>query len=534
MLSKIKSNHLNPLNSLPWKVQDENSCAEQTMDMEWLSCQPMLPFLVPMISPHLLYRSLMSYGLEESHDVVQWIRGKQLQKVLDFDIWENSDDLESQDISIRQILSWIRIWLDISPEFAAERFFELEEETIVLVLSKLFEIMPVGINNTIDDMCTEWQQTPDKRFFVKSQFQELDDEFFLLRSFVASLYAVDVNYAGSAFSYASMLVRQESLESGLKWRAGRLADQGFISKEEALKILAPKKWGDLKKLGLNVKAYAGLDQEEEMESIVHLLSEMTPEDGIHYMRLALSHESIKQIAGNSDTDPEHFYQDEDFLLTAAEQISEKAKSLLIKAQSLTASQSNSRESSCEKRLLIESVLFQIAQNDMEKSTTLKARLSRLSNTIVSASDSCSFDENTIERALAVTRGLLNIGLEICFALPSEIGLECDQYKNQIENGLAFLDQLGPEYLFQLGWNCLLNLKNQIPKEAISKWEQEQGHPSAELDVTLTALKNFIPMYPKTLDVKSGKMPTYVTQEVRPFESLADVESAKLFFKNLEI
>lgn len=534
MLSKIKSTHMSPLNSLPWKVQDENPCSENTMDMEWLSCQPMLPFLVPMISPHLLYRSLMSHGLEDSVDVVQWIRGKQLQKVLDYDIWENADELETQDVSIRQILSWIRIWLDISPEFAAERFFELEEETMVLVLSKLFEIMPVGINNTIDDMCTEWQQTPDKRFFIKSQFQELDDEFFLLRSFVASLYAVDVNYAGSAFSYASMLVRQESLESGLKWRAGRLADQGFISKEEALKILAPKKWGDLKKLGLCVKAHAGLDQDEEMESIVHLLSEMTPEDGIHYMRLALSHENLKQIAGNSDTDPEHFYQDEDFLLTAAEQISEKAKFLIIKAQSVAMIKGNNRENSSEKKLLIENVLFQIAQNDMEKSASLKSRLSRLSNIIASASDSCSFDNETIGRALAVTRGLLNIGLEICFALPSELGLQCDQSKNQIENGLTFLDQLGPEYLFQLGWNCLLNLKNQIPKETNSQLEQKQNYPSAELEVTLTALKNFIPMYPKTLDIKSEKMPTYVTQEVRPFESIADVESAKLFLKNLEI
>jgi hypothetical protein len=522
MLSQTKSNELDPLRSFPWKVQEENSCATGLIDIEWLSCQPMLPFLVPMISTQLLYRSLLAHGMEESLDVIEWIRGKQLQKILDFDIWEKSEELSSDDISVKQVLGWIRIWLDIAPDFAAERFFELEEETIVLTLSKLFEIMPVGLNNTIDDMCDDWQQTPDKRFYIKMNFNELDDDFYLLKSFVASLYGTDPSYAGSTLSYASMLIRQESLETGLRWRSGRLADQGFVSKEDALQTLSPKKLGDLKKIGLNVKFRQHMDQDEELEAIAAFLSKMSPEDGIHYMQLALSTETIKQIAGNSDTAVEQFYQDEDFLLSATEQIAGKAKELLLKMQSQQAQQNSNR-------LLIEKIFSFISKNNIEKSSLLKERLAHLSNTIVSVATN-SFDNDVINRSLAVTRGILNIGLEICLAIPSEFGLDLDKTKNDMENGAVFVETVGPEFIFQLGWNSLLNLKNQIPKGI----DMEYGKLSNELHVTLTALKNFIPMYPKTLDVRSEHVPTYVTQEVRPFETLSDIENAKLFIKSMEI
>lgn len=519
MLLEQKSALLNPLRSLPWKTSHSNACQADLIDMEWLSSQPMLPFLVPLISPQLLYRSLMAHGMEDSLDVIQWIQGKQLHQILDYDVWEYSKDLQTPDIGVGQILNWIRLWLEIGSEFAAERFFELEEELIVLALTKLFEIMPVGINSTVDDMCDGWDQTPDKRFFIKSSFQEMDDDFYLLKSFVAALYATDLAFAGSVFSYAAMLIRDEALEEGVRWRAGRLADQGFVSKEEALKTLGAKKRGDLKKIGFQSNFNIHNAHEDEHDAIVKLLSKMEPEEGIHFMTLALTGDALKEIAGNSDTSIEHFYQDEDFLLTASKQVLQKCQNMLTAVMSKKAQESMPR-------LLIENVFSEFNQSHFDIAVQLKERLARIANTMTSVSEH-QFDEDTISRSLEVSRGFLNIGLEICLAIPSEFGLCFESNANEIEKGVACLQQAGPEFIFQIGWNAVINLINQIPR---IKLENALDLPS-ETQIALSALKNMIPMFPKLWD--GNPADHQLDQSVRPFETFSDLEKVKLFVKSLE-
>ena len=111
---------------VPWKPSSENSLAPALLDIDWLIAQPLLPFLAQTAPAHLLYRSIMAHGMEDSVEVLEWIRGEQLQKILDFDIWENSYEFQVPDISANKFLSWLRVWLEIEPEFAAKRFFELE------------------------------------------------------------------------------------------------------------------------------------------------------------------------------------------------------------------------------------------------------------------------------------------------------------------------------------------------------------------------------------------------------------------------
>lgn len=150
-----------------------------------------------------------------------------------------------------------------------------------------------------------------------------------------------------------MLVRQEALDDGLRWKASRLADQGFVSRDEALKVLSPKKFEVLKKsiqeakeleekrikASFKVKedSVSLPDKNEDIEpelfdSVVHFLSVLEPEEGVRYMQLALGNEAVKQITGSQNISPEYFYEDEDFISEIAEKIILKCKKILSRVE----------------------------------------------------------------------------------------------------------------------------------------------------------------------------------------------------------
>ena len=50
-------------NRIPWKPSLDNPLAPALLDIDWLTAQPLLPFLAQVAPAHLLYRSIMSHGM---------------------------------------------------------------------------------------------------------------------------------------------------------------------------------------------------------------------------------------------------------------------------------------------------------------------------------------------------------------------------------------------------------------------------------------------------------------------------------------
>ena len=576
-------------NSVPWKPSIENPLAPALLDIDWLTAQPLLPFLAQVAPAHLLYRSIMSHGMEDSVEVIEWVRGEQLQKMLDFDIWENSFEFQTGDISVSKFMSWLRIWMEIGPEFAAKRLLELEEETIVLIISKIFEIIPEGVSQVTEDMRENWWQSADNKFFLRIR-DESDDAFELLKPFVDSLYQYNGRIAASIFAHSAMLVRQESLEFGLRWKAARLADQGFVSKDDALKILAPKKLETIKQSikeakELERKRNEALEKSsfrkaaslidnnstidpELYENVVHFLSTLDPEEGVRYMQLALGIDTLKQITGSQNIDPEYFYEDEDFISESAENIIKICNKMLIRSEVV-----NSRTLN-KQNLLIEQTFYEFINRDLDKALHLKDRVARLSNIFVSGLMS-SIDNDALGRSIAIVRGVLNIGLEICLLSPDEYGLELDNKLNELDKSISCLQMLGPEYLFHLGWNILISLQKDLSKEivkidlnhikykgklkslrkvfisdsssleiSLEKLVENQRYPDistwlasiesdipTELFLVLEAFFGRVPMCSELLSVDkiNGAMKVHTT--FKPFETLNEIEKAKVFINN---
>ena len=571
----------------PPKVNQGNMLAPTLIDFDWLAYQPMLPFLTQVLPAHLLYRSLLAHGFEDSLEVIEWIRGEQLQKILDFDLWEKSFEFEIEDISADKVLSWLQVWLAVGSEFAADRFLELEEETICLILSKIFEIIPEGVTHITEDVRENWWLTPDNKFFLRIR-ENADESFEILKPFLDCLYAHDIRLAGSLFAYSCMLVRQETLEKGLRWRANRISDQGFISAEEARRVLAPKKIIDLKKSVEEAKnieiertkainkfsKFLFIDNDnspkiefspEELDSVVKLLTSFEPEDGVKFMNIALGQEKLKTLVGFSNISPEQMYDDEDFINETAENILSVAKNVVLNLEFRSASKE-------EPHLLIEKAILLIAEEDKQKLSNIKESIAYLANCVTSGIES-SFNYKSIANSVLVTRGAINIGLELCLKMPEEYRLKLRQ-QDSILNAVDCINTLGVSFLFHLGWNLLFKMEQSLVEKLkdldlnsseyrgklntsrsiklsdnstvqvsleklvsnlrfadIAKWLVScEELFSNELYFTFKALLNRVPHYPKTLD---GITSLYVTKEARPFETLEDVDSAFRFVSNLE-
>lgn len=534
------------LRSLPWKRVSEDALVSPEIDINWLIAQPLLPFLVQVMPPHVLYRSLLKHGFEDALEVVEWIRGKPLQKILDFDIWQESAELGVEDVSARRCLNWIALWLEIGPEFAAERFVELDEETIVLTLSQIFEIVPDGVGFVSDEMRENWWKTTDNRFFLRIR-EESEDSIALLKSFIDALYIHDAKLAASLLAYSAMLVRQESLEEGLHWRSNRLAEQGFVSREEALKTLSAKKLSNIKKALEEAKKAESARrevshsfssfEESEWEGLVHFLATLPPEEGTAHLECALGVDNLRQICGGHNVNIADFYEDEDFIHESCEKILKKANALLT-----TAWGGGSRASA--PRLLIEKTLVFLAEQDSENVYRLKQSIASLANTMACAHMRGSDVEST-EQAFFVVRGALNVGLEWCLSLPEEYELALS-FGNEIENAAACIERLGCEFIFQMGWNALLSQVEALSKRlqeqqnlssskmsVLRPWlSQSESVLSAQTFVVLDALFAGIPLFPVALDVKA-ESPLVVPRDVRPFETLNDIECIARFTANLE-
>ncbi|WP_158998830.1 DUF6178 family protein [Pigmentibacter ruber] len=571
-----------------WKLlEPENPLAPAVLDINWLITQPLLPFLVQVAPAHLIYRSIIAHGIEDSLEVIEWIRGEQLQKVLDFDLWQTPLDHNSGEISFAKALSWVRVWLEIGSNFAAKRFFELDEETIVLVLSKFFQIIPEGVGIISDDIRENWLKTLDNRFYL--QINDEDPEAFeILKPFIDDLYSYNPRIAASTFAHAAMLIRQESLADGLKWKEARLSDQGFVSKEEAQEILKPKDFQVLKKslafeielekkkqevLGKYPKKLsdaANLNSDLEVtDQVIHFLGTLEPEEGIRYMQLALGMDELKKISGSSNIDPSYFYEDDDFIAEAGEKIVALCNKILTKIEFHKVNINNTREV-----LFIEEVFSYLVKQNMHDAMQLKERIARTSNVIVSAYMQ-NIDNQSISYALQVERGALNIGLQYVLQNKSEFPILLDKVLPDVELAAFFLSTVGPEFVFHIGWNLIYSIPKELSKEIIfldaaheklrnklntiqkiklfdgteytigldkliekhrfadaKKWlSSVEGLLPIEIYLVLESFFDRVPMLCE-LNTTKAKFSNKLLPATKPFETLQEINLAKEFIQNI--
>ena len=484
-LSKLQQESLRVDNggllNLPWKIDPTNPFALPELDLNWLIGQPLLPVLVQVIPSQSLYHAMVSHGIEDCLEVVEWIRGHQLHQILDFDLWGFDHANEVQMVQADKVKTWFRLWLEIGPEFAAARVFELEEDLVVTLFSSIFEIHPDEFTKKAEWITDDYYTTPDRKFHIK--LFDNDPEFWeVCYQMIMAMYAKDVRGASQTFAYAAMLVRQEHLASELRWRAGRLADQGFVDKETAISMLKPRTGSEVEKeikkiaasfyqrsaeeaarqekFAKTQSAYALEVDPEVFDGIVHILKEMDVAEATKIIQYVLPQKDIQLLSGSHDPRPEDLVEEPDVIQETVERAVAQGRALLGASFSLHFRNEKNV------KLLVEKAFQLLAESSLKEDETflfsLKGRIARSANALSTALNSGeAFTSEIASRSLEIVRGCLNIGLELILSSSGIYGIELELTEFDEVNAAQILRVVGPEAVFHLGWSKVKGISQHL-------------------------------------------------------------------------
>lgn len=468
-----------------WKSSDSNdSVLLPTLDINWLIAQPTLPYLVQLLPTHLLHRSLQNHGLEDSLEVIDCIRGDALVRLLDYELWTSLEGATGfltpeEDLSADRFVQWIKLWNEISPEFAAERLLELDEGVIVGCLTALCEIIPVGLNRHQEELNDDYWMTPDNKFGLKIKTTEQSD-FEILYGFIHSLYSKDIRTAQQVLAHSAMIIREEALEEARRWRQGRLEDQGFLSADEARSLLSPKNHKEMAALiqialkiqqskidSLPAVSLANSDSKikstdaDASDTIRELMRNMDQEVLRQEIETMLGREEVVRLVGSANIQTELFLDAEEVIETFVEKVVVDTNNLLARLESHNAKALKLRPVAGD--LLFDRVMAKISEYEPSLAIEWKSRLARTTNG-VSVALGVSNEASELGRVLSAVRGCLNIGLEKLLKAPESFGINWENIEiSGQDDGLvdpravALVKAVGPEALFQVGWQALQEL-----------------------------------------------------------------------------
>jgi hypothetical protein len=225
------------------------------------------------------------------------------------------------------------------------------------------------------------------------------------------------------------------------------------------------------------------------------------------------------------------------------------------------------------QLLIEKVFIELSNKSLEESIYLKKRIANLSNILVSGAMN-SLDNEGLARSLLIVRGALNIGLEYCLLNANEFQLNFNNTETDLEQGTTCLQLLGPEYIFQIGWSILTGLQKDLGHKIVSldtslyngklkslrtitmsdsnnleiplnklvanqrypdinKWLDDiETHISQELFLVFESLFGKVPMFSELLAAEKLVNTIKIQNNFKPFETLNEIESARVFINNI--
>ncbi|NBO37195.1 hypothetical protein EBU99_01285 [bacterium] len=583
-----------------WKTHGEsNSIALAPLDVNWLITQPKLPYLVQLVPPYLLYRSLQQHGLEDSLEVIDYIRGEALVRLLDYDLWVNSDGdagvlSPSEDLSADRFLQWIRLWNEISPDFAAERVLELDEEVITGCLSALCEIVPVGLNRQQEELTDDYWMTPDNKFGIKLKTSGTTD-FEIFHQFVHSLYSKNIRLAQSLLAHSAMLIREETVEEARRWRLGRLEDQGFMPVDEAREMLTPKSHKQISELvqramtremekvtptttgEFSHPTHTTFVDEDACDQIREHIRTLDGEDLRTEIESVLGGAEILRLVGNATPQTEILIQDEDVIDAFVQKVVGETNQLLLSLEFHKAREVNARKAA-DSDLLIDRVMHQLLSDFPQLALEWKTRLARTTNGVAAAFGATT-ESSDLERVLSAVRGCLNVALEKLVKNPESAGISAEFLSENSEAAIRALNIakiLGPEVLFQVGWQTLQDLsmdalqnlvlfvgrdellnKKIALNYAVRLSDGETIHLSVfqllsrgrylevrnwlrgfsglldpAIERVLLATVNRLPVFPMILLEADGA--TRGSAAVKPFETIEELEKTRSFFANLGV
>lgn len=215
------------------------------------------------LPPDEFYYLVAERGLPEAQDLLLLGAPEQVQLLVDLQAWDKDR------FSMAKAEPWLAALMEAPAEQVYEWIRGLDVELVALLMRRRMTIYDLTLGEEPeDDPQGEFIKTPDGFFMIDSLGSP--DEQRVTRALLEALYSVDLNYARRVLVGLKAELDSDLEELSLRWRAGRLADLGFVDYYEALEVYAP-----LDPSSVNIGEAPGLREDLRVRPLV----DQNPQEG---------------------------------------------------------------------------------------------------------------------------------------------------------------------------------------------------------------------------------------------------------------
>jgi hypothetical protein len=185
------------------------------------------------------YFLIKDIGLDEGGGLLALATPHQIRGCLDLECW-NRDRAE-----LGAALTWCAALADLSPDKLAEAWAGLDPELAALILRRHCEIYDLSMGEPPpEDEERPTYATPDT-FFAVVFTTEREDQIRQVHQIIDYLYRGDHDLARRTLMSARSEIESDLEEMAYRWRAGRMADLGYVDFYEALEVYRPLEPGEV-------------------------------------------------------------------------------------------------------------------------------------------------------------------------------------------------------------------------------------------------------------------------------------------------
>lgn len=197
------------------------------------------PAVVAALAPSEIYELVHEVGFEDAGELIALATPEQLQGCFDFESWDKDEFLPAA------FLPWLAVLLDAGFEKVGEVWSGLDAEARMLFLQRHVRVYDVTLGEGPDEDNEAPMMTTSDGFFLLELFGDSETQRMVM-SLVEDLYRADANLARHTIQGARSEPAAELEESSYRWRAGRLADLGYVDFHDALELFRPLELEQLK------------------------------------------------------------------------------------------------------------------------------------------------------------------------------------------------------------------------------------------------------------------------------------------------
>jgi hypothetical protein len=194
---------------------------------------------VAALTPSEVYELVHEAGFEDSSELIALATPEQLQGCLDFEVWDKDEYLDTA------FHPWLNVLFEAGFEKVGEVWAGFDPEARMLWLQRHVQVYDVTMNEgPDDDDDSAFMPTPDS-FFILKLLGDDESQRVTMR-LVEDLYRADAVLARHTIQGARSEPAADLEEHSYRWRAGRLADLGYVDFHEAIELFHPLELDQLK------------------------------------------------------------------------------------------------------------------------------------------------------------------------------------------------------------------------------------------------------------------------------------------------